>query len=516
MLVEKVDFKDTGLFSSLFIDFLNKKSTLDPFYGSFPDIAGFDQMIQSRKLDPQIRNVLSAQLAEQYNEPQEQVKKNIELLREESAFTITTGHQLNIFTGPLYFIYKIITVINACKQLKERYPDKHFIPVYWMASEDHDFEEISYFTMLGKTYRWSTDQKGAVGRMDPSELAGIIDEMPGDHEIFRKAYLEQSTLSDAVRSYVDALFGKEGLVVLDADNAKLKKGAIELFREDLLAEKSHGEVVAQSARLEELGYKTQVAGREINLFYLENGLRERIVKEGERYQVLNTDLTFSQQEMIDLLEKHPDRFSPNVILRPVYQELILPNLAYVGGPAEVVYWLQLKTVFDTAGVSFPILLPRNFALVIDPVAQRKMEVTGSSSLDVFKTPDELIKAKVETAHENVRFSKEERAIKELFTRLKTEVVEIDPTLEALVEAEKKRSLNRIRKIEDKSNKAILRKHRDFQNQVESWHSMLFPNGSIQERTINFLQFAIDRPDFVDQLLNALDPLDLRYHLLRME
>ena len=260
-------------------------------------------------------------LKEQYGglDISQSVSNSINSLSNSKTFTVTTGHQLNIFTGPLYFIYKIVTVINACKTLKQAYPDYNFVPVYWMACEDHDFEEINHFFFEGNKLEWETDQKGAVGRFDPSKLKNIAERLPSGAEFFKDAY-SQGTLGDAARTYVNHLFGEEGLVVVDGDNPELKALFSHVIEDDLFIHSAADKVSNTSSALESLGYKTQVYAREVNFFYLEDGVRERIEKTEDGFVVLDTDIRLSNDEMRKLIQEHPERFSPNVILRPLYQE----------------------------------------------------------------------------------------------------------------------------------------------------------------------------------------------------
>ncbi len=519
MKLEKFDFAATGLFSQLFIDFINKNEDLRPFYSHYPDLKGFENQIKSRHFSQESRIVLAKCLEGQYSEieSREEVRNNIANLRNEKTFTVTTGHQLNIFTGPLYFIYKIVTVINTCKALHEKFPGYNFVPVYWMASEDHDFEEISYFKLFGQKYTWETDQKGAVGRMDPKSLEIILDAMPGNNEIFKKAYLEHNTLAEAVRYYVNELFGDEGLVVVDADDRELKSIFSPVVGDELIKNISFEQVKSQSVLLEENGYKPQINPREINLFYLDDNVRERIIREDNIFKVVGTELQFSEEEILKKVSEEPEKFSPNVILRPLYQEMILPNLAYVGGPAEVVYWLQLKSVFDHFQVTFPILLPRNFVLYINPVMARKMAKTGADTSDIFLSEQDVMQKLVSgVSGDEVSFKDEMSAVAELFAGVNKQAVLLDPTLDKLVKAETKRAENALKKIEKKASKARLRHHEDLTKQIASWYAMIYPNGSMQERTDNFLNYFIDDPGFITKIKDHLDPLDLRYHVLKDE
>jgi len=174
-----------------------------------------------------------------------------------------------------------------------------------MASEDHDFAEIASFNLFGKTYQWHTEQKGAVGRMNPAELQAIFDELPEKPALFEEAYLKNNTLSEAVRQYMHQLFGNEGLVCLDADEAALKGIFNEVIKDDLLNNTANKIVHQTSDELNAMGYHTQITPREINFFYLQNGLRERIVKENNIYKVLNSDLTFSETEICNYLKIKP-------------------------------------------------------------------------------------------------------------------------------------------------------------------------------------------------------------------
>jgi bacillithiol biosynthesis cysteine-adding enzyme BshC len=356
-----------------------------------PSVKSVIKVIEEKKFNDNKRVTLSKTLEKQYSTQKltEAVKLNIESLRDKKTFTLTTGHQLNIFAGPLYFVYKIMTVINACEILNSQYPEFHFVPVYWMASEDHDLEEISSFSLFGKKYTWETDQTGPVGRMNPSSINKILDVLPEKVELFNNAYQNHDTIADATRFYVNELFGKYGLVVIDADDVQFKTQIKDIIKDDLLDHHANDLVESVSARLSEKGYKTQVYPRAINLFYMSEGLRNRLVKESGVYKVIDTDLTFTESEILKEVDVNPQKFSPNVILRPLYQEVILPNIAYIGGPAEIAYWIQLKDMFDHFKIPFPILLPRNFVIFISKGLNKKLKKLMIRAEELFKPDHEL-------------------------------------------------------------------------------------------------------------------------------
>lgn len=518
MHLQKIPFEATHSFTPFFLDYIHQKESLKPFYNRFPTVANFSNQLKEKSASFAVQNreVLAAALQQQYKpfDISEQVKSNLEKLKHKTTFTVTTGHQLNIFTGPLYFIYKIVTVINTCKRLKEVYPDCDFIPVYWMASEDHDYEEIRSFRLYGKKYTWETHQQGAVGRFHTNDFKKLLADIPGDINLFKEAYTKHKKLSDAVRYYVNALFGNEGLIVVDGDDRALKKLFIPAIEQDLFGQHHKPVVDKADAALEAIGYKTQIHCREINLFYLEDGLRNRIEKVGNNFNVVDTTISFTEPELRDLVQKSPEKFSPNVVLRPLYQEMILPNLAYVGGPAEVVYWLQLKGIVDQYHIPFPILMPRNFALVVDAPTDRKLNKTGLALEDFFLDKHQLFnKVALKFSASPIVLNGEKDSIIDHFKIIQQNAMAVDKTLGGLVDAEKQRAINSLEKIEKKLLKAEKRKQSDRLQQVEAVKDSLFPNGSLQERTDNFLNFYQQDPRFITSLLKHFDPFDFSFNVL---
>lgn len=515
MKVEKISLKRTGYFSESFLDYIASSEALSPFYRAKPTMESFQESIDSRNFPREKRQVLAQVLRRQYEdiETTDLLKKNLEGLEAENTFTITTGHQLNLFTGPLYFIYKIVTVINACKELKAEYPDYHFVPVYWMASEDHDFEEISYFYLHGKKHSWNTDQKGAVGRFSTEELDGLIDTLPGDVSLFKESYLQSDSLAEAVRKYVNVLFGESGLIVIDADDPSLKSQFKEVISSDLFEHKPKELVEEQSEKLRAVGAKVQVHPRDINLFFLEGNLRARIERQGDTYSLVDTETTFTADEIKAMVDKHPDRFSPNVVLRPLYQETILPNLAYVGGPSELVYWLQLKSVFEHFGTSFPILMPRNFGLVIPAHIHRTWSKTELPLEEIFAESHTLEQRWVESNGKSVSYQDEQDSIRAGFEQLKSKTADIDSTLVQHLDALMTKSVGLIDRAEKKLLRAEKRNNSDAMRQICTVKEQLFPGGSLQERRDNFLNFYQENPDFISDLLEAFAAFDYRMHVL---
>jgi bacillithiol biosynthesis cysteine-adding enzyme BshC len=520
MKVACIDFSETGLFAPIYNDFIHQKEELKKFYHRYPSIEAFQDQIQEKSDHKIDRDALVKVLESQYEQVskvEKSVKKNIESLSNDKTFTLTTGHQLNIFTGPLYFHFKIITVINACIQLKTKYPDYNFVPVYWMASEDHDLDEIKSVQLEGRKFKWNTEQSGAVGRMKTDGLEELAKEISGENSIFYKAYANAENLADAVREYVNALYGKYGLVVLDADNSILKAEFKSVIHDDIIKNKANDLVESSSNSLNEAGYKTQSFPREINFFYLKESVRERIIKENGGFKVLNTEIQFTEEEIKSEIANHPERFSPNVILRPVYEEAILPNLAYTGGPAEVAYWMQLKPVFESYHIPFPILLPRNFGMIIPNRIRHKIKKLKLNEADLF-TERELLKKQVtkKITAQKLNLNEERKQLNAILENIKYFAGEVDMSLSQMTEAETEKVSNSLDKIEKKMMAAEKRKHSDKMRQIDEIKEFLFPGNGLQERKENFLSFYTADAKFIKKLIKAFDPFNLQFHIMRWD
>ncbi len=516
MTLHTVDLRTTGQFPALLLDYLDQKPSLEAFYSSFPALENFQEVIAKKSsFDAAKRKTLVDVLETQYKGLPHY--PDFSLLLDEKTFTVTTGHQLNIFTGPLYIIYKIITAIKLARALKEAYPEYNFVPVYWMATEDHDFEEIASFHLFGQTHKWTGEHKGAVGRLNPKELEVILKQLPDKPLLFAKAYLENNTLADAVRCYMHELFGQYGLISIDADHADLKRSFLPVVKEELTTSICEKLVSQTTSELNALGYHTPLNAREINLFYLDDNLRERIVKEGETFKVLNTELSFSEEEILALAESRPELFSPNVILRPLYEEIILPNLAYIGGPSEVPYWMQLKGVFDHFNVPFPALMPRNFALYINGHQSKKARKLKISYKDLFLDEVALRKTFIERNSERVLdLNAEKEEFDKVFDAILSKAVAVDQTMLGAVKAEQTRLLNSLKQLEKRIVRAEERNHESEIEQLLGLKNKLFPNGIAQERYDNLLSFYINDPEFIQKLYNAFNPLDFSYNVILEE
>lgn len=530
MPTDCISYQNSGYFSSLMNDYLEKKTNLQSLYNRFPTLENFEGQIQEKQVNfnengTLKRKILVSSLEKQYSKVETSVltKQNIEALNTSNTFTVTTGHQLNLFSGPLYFLYKIISTINLTTELKAKYPTYNFVPIYWMATEDHDFEEINYFNFKGKKFRWNKESTGPVGRLSTEGLAEFLEvytlELGSStnaatlKKLFEDSYLNHDNLADATRFLANALFSAYGLVILDADNADLKRNFIPFVKEELLQKSSHKLVLETAEKLKE--YTIQVNPREINLFYIEDDLRERIIFENDTYKVNHTKIEFSEAEILTLLENHPEKFSPNVIMRPLYQEVILPNLCYIGGGGEIAYWLELKSFFAAAKVTFPILLLRNSVLLATEKQAKKADKLDLNWSDLFSKQANLVTTKTkELSDFPVDLTHLKNQLQKQFQELYDVANKTDESFLGAVKAQETKQIKGLENLEKRLLKAQKRKLSDVLQRITELQNELFPNQSLQERQTNFSEFYLEfGENLIPTLVKQLKPLDNKFDII---
>ena len=527
MPTDCIRYQNSGYFSSLIVDYLDQKSSLNSLYNRFPTIENFEAQITEKaaNYNQENRKLLVAALQKQYQNStiSEATENNILALEQANTFTITTGHQLNLFSGPLYFLYKIISTINLASELKTKYPKSNFVPIYWMATEDHDFEEINYFNFKGKKFRWNKESTGPVGRLTTEGLDAVFEvftkELGSNYnaqkikELFQKSYLDHSNLAEATRFLANELFSEYGLVILDADDAELKRVFIPFIKDELENQTSFKEVTATIEKLKE--YSIQVTPREINLFYIENNLRERIIFENERYKVNHTNLSFSKEDLFRLVGTHPEKFSPNVILRPLYQEVLLPNLCYIGGGGEIAYWLELQSFFNAAKVSFPMLLVRNSVVLATEKQIKKADALKLSWADLFSKQKDLVNNKTKVLSEiNLDLSNLKMQLNKQFEELYSIANQTDNSFIGALKAQEIKQIKGIDHLEKRLLKAQKRNLQDVLNRIIHLQNDLFPNQSLQERQTNFSEFYEENGELLIQtLIEKLQPLEHDFRII---
>jgi bacillithiol biosynthesis cysteine-adding enzyme BshC len=495
--------------------YIEERPALRPFYRYAPTLESFAQVIEDKHRVHTDRATLVDVLLEQYRglDIANPVGRNIESLRRGTTFTVTTAHQPSLFTGPLYYIFKIISTIRLSEILQAHYPDYQFVPVFVSGGEDHDFDEVNHLHLFGKTIVWDSAETGPVGQMTTKSLAPVLEQLknmlgesPNARQIFEtieRAHTSHAIYADSVREMVHELFKQVGLVVINMSHPALKRQAIPLFREELKERSSHRIVSQTIGQLGAEGIEPQAVPRELNLFYLLPQMRERIVLEAGQYKVLNTELEFSESEILKELDRHPERFSPNVILRPVFQEMVLPNLAYIGGGGEIAYWLERKALFEHHGINFPMLVRRNSALWIDGASAKKMDKLGLAAEEIFQETDSVIRGFLnKIAAEPLTLHAEIEKVAGAFELMTRKAAAIDPTLVKTFQAEKTNQLKLLEQLESRLLRAEKQKNEVAIGQIRGLKEKLFPGNGLQERHDNFMPYFLKNGDELFRILKT--------------
>lgn len=523
------DFDAIPQLSNIDKAYAQEAVALRPFYEHPVRLAQFEQVMEQRTFDLERRMILVKELRHQYQDvaATDATLKNIEALQAPNTYTITTAHQPNLFTGPLYIIHKTASILNLVEQLRAAYPDRQFVPVFWMGGEDHDFDEVNHLHLFGNRIVWEDKQGGSVGTYQTASLRAVLDQV--------KAILGQSDRAQALakrledyfgqdrpyqegtRDLLNWIFGDYGLVILDAGTTAFKRAFVPILKDELLRQTSQPLLAKTAKALEKAGFGAQAHARAINIFYLQPHRRDRIeLRQDGHYQILDTERTFSEAELLAELESHPERFSPNVILRPLFQETILPNLAYIGGGGELAYWLERKAQFEHYQVPFPMLVRRGSVLWIPPTISKLMNKLGLATEDVFMDLHQLLKEYiVEQSDAELSLADEKAALDQVFERLVQKIVQVDPGLEKSVLAQQANTQKAFDKLEQRLVRAEKHKNESSVQQIEKIKHTLFPNQGLQERYDNFMGYYLRYGDvFIETLVKELDPLQRQFLVVR--
>ena len=500
--IHKISFQKIESIPQLVKDFLNHK--IEGFEDHTFSLDHFKNQIHLKQssFTANQRKVLAETLENQMSglELSSKQRENLEGLRQINTFTITTGHQLNLFSGPAFFVYKILQTIKTCSYLKQNFPDFNFVPIYWMASEDHDFAEINHFKTESGYYEINEKPGAAVGRIKVNDTF-FISEFEKEFKdyvfgtelilMLKEAYKSGNTLTEAIKTLVNRLFSEFGLLMIDGDSKELKNQVKETFRDELLNFSLYKTSKEKVDFLTEKYGKVQVNPREINLFYLSE-TRDRIEFDGQKYRVVDTDIQFTEEEILAELDRHPEKFSPNALMRPVYQETVLPNLAYIGGNAEIMYWLELKDYFTEINIPFPVLIPRNSMLFLKEKTLGKIEKLGLRTEDFFQNFTAITNNKIldNNAVLDLLEQKENMLISQ-FSELKAAAETTEKSFGNMVKAEEVRQLKSFRKMKKRLLHAEKIKKNELLERLENLFLEVHPSKNWQERVYNFSVFFAD-------------------------
>jgi bacillithiol biosynthesis cysteine-adding enzyme BshC len=512
-----INRRETTYFSELANQINDNQSALQKYIQTPFSLGGFENQINLKKesFSKEQRDLLSAVVSDQMSSytNYDKVKQNVKLLKEEHTFTITAGHQLNLYGGPLYLVYKIMDAIRLAEKLTKKYPSNNFVPVFWMGTEDHDFTEINHVHLFNDTFSWDSQQKGPVGRFSLDGIqdfkAEVLNKF-GNNPDFAE-YLDQfyknENLADATTDFLMNLLGEYGLIILNADDPSLKTSFKSIIKRELETQFSEKEVTKTTEQLEKDGFHGQAMARPVNLFYIKDQFRERIIPlENGKFEI--GEETVEKTDLLNDLESHPERFSPNVILRPLYQEFILPNLCYIGGGGEMAYWLQFKGMFDQTEVPFPILKVRNSIQWFDKTTTKKINKLNLNTTDVFESIHEVKKQFViENAEEELDFNELGQKTEILIQELEKSIIALDKGLEGYAKSESTKVQKQLDGVQQKLIRHQKKKNDDAMKQIDSIYDRLFPENGLQERYENMIPYLAKYgpKEFIQMVYDMTNP-----------
>ena len=522
MKVESISPQHLSQLSTRDRDYLMNSDKLKEYIKYPFSYEAFSQIIEDRAHHSYDRQLLQQVIKDQYEglAISDKTSKHIKALSTPDSYTVITAHQPSLLTGPLYYVFKILSAINLAARLNKDFPNKHIIPVFVIGGEDHDFDEINHLHLYGKRLAWEREAIGSVGNLDTDGLNEILSEVGqvlGERSqaldlvaALKKDVTASTTYGDFSFKLTHRLFDELGLVILRMHDTRLKTAFIPQMEKELTEQASHKLVKATQDEIKsKFDYNFQAHAREINLFHNDSKTgRNRIVFEEDRYSVLNTELSFSKKEILALLKSHPERFSPNVIMRPLFQDSILPNLAYIGGGGELAYWTERKSQFEHFGIPYPMLIRRQSGMILTASMDKQRSKLNLSIDELFKNENDLTKLLLSSASvPEYSLAEYKTELEQLYKKVEEHVATIDPSLVKTTGAEANKGSKSLDYLESKLKKVIKQREEVNLNRMTKLKTSLFPKG-LQERHDNIFQYISDYGiSIIGDLLPYCNPFD---------
>lgn len=465
--------------------------------------------------------------------------ENIRKLGEETTFAVVTGQQLGILGGPLYTIYKTITALKLAGELNRRFTGFHFVPVFWLEGEDHDFNEVNGITFLNQENSPVRTQYLPHGK-PPEKNVGAVSEIIFDDflstflqnteegfsdsefrkplfQIIRQYYLSGVSFNDAFARLMNYFFEDSGLVFVSAHDIRLKKMLTPIFQHEIQNYPRISQLMIERSAELEISYHAQIKANALNLFCFHKGGRYHIQPREEGFALKGIRQQFSTEELLRISTDTPELLSPNVALRPLCQDTILPTVAYVGGPSEIAYFAQLEPLYKLFGVTMPIIYPRASATIIEPKVGKILEKYELDLGDIFEGYEHVSKHVLEMISEvNIEelFTDASTRIKDLIGEMKFGLQYIDPTLQGPLDSTQEKMESILAVLKAKASAAQQTKHETALRQLQKINHIIYPNNNFQERELTVLYFMNKYGlGFVKWLIDELKPDAFQHQLL---
>ncbi len=493
--------------SKLFLQFLDKFPSVKQFYGHPPTIEAAKKSARSLDYPRERRAEVAAILGEQNAAlgAGDATRENLERFAK-GAVAVVSGQQVGLFGGPAYAIYKAVSAIQIAQELTKAGVDA--VPVFWMATEDHDLDEVRSSTWFhqGKLTRFELPGNGdagqPVGRIElgaqvaemTHEAARILTAAGGEFVagIFRESYGAQETYGSSFGKLFARLFAEQGLILLDPLDAGLHRVAREVLRRAVEERDELSEaLLARGKELDKAGFAAQVkvTAKSTLLFNMRTGTRQPIAMSGGKF--VCGEQSWTKEELVQAVQAEPEKFSPNALLRPVLQDFLLPTAAYIAGPAEIAYFAQAEVIYKKLMGRMTVILPRAAYTLLDAKAEKLLRRYGLKVEDVWRGSQELRRA-METssvpATLGKNFDKTVKDAERMLAQLKKQIVRLDPTLGGAVETAQKKIAFQLEKLKRKTGKAQALKAGLIAAHQEFLESLLYPHKALQSRELCFLPF----------------------------
>lgn len=539
-----IDFSEIPGTSKLFLDYINDFEKVEKYYRiNFRNEEAYTSLFEKITARNNTNKTDLIEIIKGYYKkftPSDKTKQNIELLNDDKTIAVFTGQQIGILGGPLYTFYKIFTAVKLSEYLSSKFTQYNFVPVFWMAGDDHDFEEISYVNIVNKENELSkiiySDgfepqfNRGSVGDLNfLNSIKEFKDKVMSEiretefsknfFELIDNILIPGLPLKESFFNLLYQIFDDTGLIIFNPQDPEVKKLLKPIFKKEITDFKDHTkQLLLESAELDE-SYHAQVKIKPINLFMSDESGRNLIEPIEDEFKLKGKRKRITREELLNKIEKEPEKFSANVLLRPICEDYLFPTGFYIGGPGEISYYAQVIPLYKKFNLQHPIIFPRASATIIEKNIAKILIKYNFSTIDFFKEKDQLKEDLIKSVSNfnlDNDFNLAEQSISESLNLLSTSISKVDNNLKNLTETTKGKLLHQLNVLKEKSKKAQEQRFDAALRQITKAQNLIYPNENLQERELTIINFINKYGfDFFDWLYNELDIAEFKHQILEI-
>jgi bacillithiol biosynthesis cysteine-adding enzyme BshC len=545
--VQDIPFNSIPHQSALFLSYLNFSPSALRFYSNTPTIESLERIARADAGHLRFpRAEITSILRRQNNAfgADAKTQHQIDELEKTDCVAILTGQQVGLFANPLYTIYKALTAVHIAEELNKR--GISAVPIFWMETEDHDLPEVTHRTLLdpngsiqtidyrGALFKEAGMPPGSVGSLRfSSSIREVVVDFLGrfpdsswkgemQHQL-ESTYMPGATFALSFAQLLSQILRGSGLILFDPHDSEAKRLTSAVIQKSLLASDTlRAALLERNQELESAGFHSQVSILENStvLFFFEDGARYALERRDSGFALKNSGRIFSLDELLSLAEQTPEKFSPNVLLRPLIQDYLFPTVAYVGGSSEVAYFAQIEVLYRLFGRPMPVIWPRDSFTLIESKIGVEMDRLQVSLQDCFHDRQSLI----EKVLRNSGFSKASTNIEGLqklldqeLTTIRPELEAVDPTLARALETARRKILHNVQHLKSQVIRLEATQNSAVSKIVDVLMNNCFPNGALQERELGIQHFWVRYgPSVLDDIRASLELGRFSHRVLRFE